>query len=122
MPYLEREITISGNKMMIDVPLMALGGLDIKLPEPSQQLLYIEIHIMSPADMASIMDELEYRGEAGGEGPGTEQPPPSGPTTPSERETTGEEGVEIPLTWIAAAGIVIIGAIIIILKFVGVGG
>lgn len=31
-PYLERNVTISGNKMIIDIPLLTLQGMELKTP------------------------------------------------------------------------------------------
>jgi hypothetical protein len=121
VPYLERNITISGSKMIIDIPLLVLEGLELKLPDPSQQVLYVEIYVMSPMDMATISDELDYKGGVVGDtGTGGEPTEPSGPTVPSTEEptTTPEEEVEVgfPIEWAIATGVVLV-AIIIILKF-----
>lgn len=112
----ETNITISANKMIIEVPLTVFQGLEVRLPDSSQQKLYFEIYMISPIDLAIIRDEVAFIGGTTGENQDTGQPPPSEPTYPGDGEAPSEEYEEgVPLTWIVAGSILAVAVIIAVL-------
>lgn len=106
---MEENITISGNEMVIDIPLITFLPYDVELPNQEDQRLYFEVNIESMTVLAGIIDEVEYIGVSEDSLPDVEQPQPDEQRPSTEVEKTTGEAVGIPITLILIGTIIVIG-------------
>ena len=107
--WMEENITISGNEMVIDIPLITFLPYDVELPNQEDQRLYFEVNIESMTVLAGIIDEVEYIGGSEDSLPDVEQPQPDEQRPSTEVEETTGEAVGIPITLILIGTIIVIG-------------